>query len=100
MEDHDSVGLFRRRASWGSTTQRLDSAMTTRKFINALLSTYPSNSWRSKPIGEVCQGVQRSAYPDRYQCQVADAQRIVNALGQAPATPVGMTGFRPGRLQR
>ncbi|WP_051755602.1 FG-GAP repeat domain-containing protein [Kitasatospora purpeofusca] len=64
-----------------------------RKFINALLSTYPNNSWTSKPIGEVCQAVQRSAYPDRYQYQVADAQRIVDALGQAPAAPVGMTGF-------
>ncbi|MFF8772433.1 FG-GAP repeat domain-containing protein [Kitasatospora sp. NPDC015120] len=93
MEDHDSVGLFQQRASWGSTAQRLDPATTTRKFVNALLSTYPNNSWTGKPIGEVCQGVQRSAYPDRYQYQVADAQRIVNALGQAPATPVGMTGF-------
>ncbi|WP_331743237.1 VCBS repeat-containing protein [Kitasatospora sp. NBC_01300] len=93
MEDHGSVGLFQQRASWGTTAQRLDPATTTRKFISAMLSTYPNNSWQGKPVGEVCQGVQQSAYPSLYQGQVADAQKIVNAIGQSPAVPVGMTGF-------
>jgi hypothetical protein len=28
---------------------------------------YPDNAWMSGAIGDICQGVQRSAYPERYQ---------------------------------
>ena len=45
-----------------------------------MLQKYPRSSWMPLPIGRVCQRVQVSAYPDRYQHEVADARTIVFAL--------------------
>jgi len=78
--DHDSLGLFQQRASWGSREQRLDPTWATNAFLNKMLQEYPNDSWKTAPIGEVCQAVQVSAYGDRYQLQAGDAQIIVNAL--------------------
>ncbi|WP_155368546.1 Kelch repeat-containing protein [Catellatospora vulcania] len=80
QEDHDSVGLFQQRASWGSFDQRMNPTWSTNAFLDAMLRKYPNNSWQSAQIGAVCQAVQVSAYPDRYQVQAPDAQKIVNAL--------------------
>ncbi|MFD9480799.1 hypothetical protein [Streptomyces nojiriensis] len=77
MEDHDSVGLFQQRASWGSFNQRMDPTWATNAFLNAMLKV---SNWQTRPIGEVCQAVQISAHPDRYGNQAADGQRLVNAL--------------------
>ncbi|WP_405016791.1 hypothetical protein OHV05_06560 [Kitasatospora sp. NBC_00070] len=85
--DHDSVGLFQQRASWGSTSDRLNPTVTTNLFLNELLNLYPNNSWQGKQVGVVCQTVQRSAYPTHYQPEAADAQRIVNAVGSTPVNP-------------
>ncbi|MGN9840853.1 hypothetical protein ACTMTI_22290 [Nonomuraea sp. H19] len=95
--DHDSLGLFQQRASWGSREQRLDPTWATNAFLNKMISKYPGNAWMTAPIGEVCQKVQVSAYPDRYQPQAGDAQIIVNTIWpliSAPSTPV------EGRLYR
>ncbi|MFG1946725.1 FG-GAP repeat domain-containing protein [Nonomuraea sp. NPDC048826] len=78
--DHDSLGLFQQRASWGSRAQRLNPVWATNAFLDKMLRLYPGNSWQTAPIGDVCQAVQVSAYPSRYQTQAADAQLIVNAL--------------------
>ncbi|MED7924481.1 VCBS repeat-containing protein [Nonomuraea sp. LP-02] len=78
--DHDSLGLFQQRASWGSRAQRLDPTWATNAFLNKMIKLYPNNSWKTAPIGEVCQAVQVSAYPSRYQPEAADAQLIVNAI--------------------
>ncbi|MFJ3827035.1 hypothetical protein ACIPWI_03615 [Streptomyces sp. NPDC090046] len=78
--DHTSVGLFQQQDWWGSFEQRLDPAYATNAFLNAMLKAYPNNSWQSQPVGVVAQKVQVSAYPDRYQLEAADAQRIVDAL--------------------
>ncbi|MFF1797671.1 hypothetical protein ACFVXQ_26220 [Kitasatospora sp. NPDC058263] len=51
----------------------------------------------------VCQSVQVSAYPDRYQLEAADAQRIVNADGTAstaPPKPHSLPTGDPGRVGR
>ncbi|MFE4822944.1 hypothetical protein ACFRFU_42350 [Streptomyces sp. NPDC056704] len=77
MEDHDSVGLFQQRASWGSFENRMNPTWATNAFLNAMLDV---PDWQTRPIGEVCQAVQGSAYPDRYQLQAADGERIVNVL--------------------
>ncbi|SEG18852.1 Repeat domain-containing protein [Nonomuraea solani] len=92
--DHDSLGLFQQRASWGSRAQRLDPVWATNAFLDKMLRLYPGNSWRTAPVGEVCQAVQVSAYPSRYQPQAGDAQLIVNALltptgGQEPDDATG-----------
>ena len=81
--DHDSLGLFQQRASWGSRAQRLNPTWATNAFINAMLRKYPRKSWMPLPIGRVCQSVQVSAYPERYQHEVADARAIVFALWRA-----------------
>ncbi|GLW10195.1 hypothetical protein Misp01_53240, partial [Microtetraspora sp. NBRC 13810] len=92
--DHDSLGLFQQRASWGTRAQRLDPTWSANAFLNKMISKYPNNTWRTAPVGEVCQAVQVSAYPDRYQPQAADAQLIVNEIWPLVSTPVD------GRLYR
>ncbi|MFL6127189.1 hypothetical protein, partial [Actinophytocola sp.] len=82
--DHDSLGLFQQRASWGTAAQRLDPIWATNAFLGSMLSKYPNNSWMNASsdaeIGAVCQRVQVSAFPDRYASQVSDAKIIVDYL--------------------
>ncbi|MEU4161132.1 VCBS repeat-containing protein [Actinoplanes sp. NPDC026670] len=78
--DHDSLGLFQQRASWGSVANRLDPAWATNAFLNKMIKEYPNDGWQTAPIGEVAQTVQVSAYPDRYAVEAADAARIVDAV--------------------
>ncbi len=87
--DHDSLGLFQQRASWGSAANRLNPIWATNAFLDKMVRIYPNNSWQTEPIGEVCQAVQVSAYPDRYQAEAGDAQKIVNALWQLGASDGG-----------
>ncbi|MEO3807982.1 VCBS repeat-containing protein [Sphaerisporangium sp. B11E5] len=95
--DHDSLGLFQQRATWGTRDQRLDPIWATNAFLNKMLSEYPNNTWLNAPIGEVCQSVQVSAFPERYQPEAGDAQIIVDAIiasAEAPAPPAGDAGVR------
>ncbi|WP_229075518.1 VCBS repeat-containing protein [Actinoplanes sp. DH11] len=78
--DHDSLGLFQQRASWGSRQQRLDPVWATNAFLNKMLSLYPDGSWRTRPVGQVAQAVQVSAYPSRYEPQAADGAIIAGSL--------------------
>ncbi|MEU9837503.1 hypothetical protein AB0D67_38710 [Streptosporangium sp. NPDC048047] len=87
--DHDSLGLFQQRASWGTAAQRLNPTWATNAFLDKMLRVYPNNSWKTAPIGQVCQAVQVSAYPDRYQEQAADAQIIVNTVLPYVSGPKG-----------
>ena len=92
--DHDSLGLFQQRASWGSRQNRLNPTWATNAFLNAMLRKFPGNAWQTQPIGKVCQRVQVSAFPGRYQPQAADAAIIVGALWgarTAGAQPTPMT---------
>jgi hypothetical protein len=84
--DRDSLGLFQQRASWGSRAQRLNPTWATNAFLGAMLKKFPNNSWMKTPIGKVCQAVQVSAFPGRYQPEVADARLIVVALWGAGKT--------------
>ncbi|MFE5861661.1 hypothetical protein ACFQ77_14050 [Streptomyces virginiae] len=77
MIDLDSVGLFQQRANWGSFAQRMNPTWSTNAFLNQMLKV---SNWETKPIGQVCQAVQISAYPGKYQTQAADAEIIVDAL--------------------
>jgi hypothetical protein len=86
--DRDSVGLFQQRASWGSESDRLRPAWATGAFLDKMLRVYADGSWRTRPVGEVAQGVQVSGTPGAYQPQAADGQRIVNAL-QVVRPPAG-----------
>ncbi|MEV0902389.1 VCBS repeat-containing protein, partial [Actinoplanes sp. NPDC049802] len=80
--DHDSLGLFQQRASWGTREQRLNPAWATNAFLNKMIQLYPNGSWQNAAVGVVCQRVQVSAYPERYQPEAADGARIAAALWQ------------------
>ena len=56
-----------------------------------MLSKYPNDRWMTEPIGEICQAVQVSAYPDRYQPQAGDAKIIVDAIVASQAPPARLT---------
>ncbi|BCB84842.1 hypothetical protein Psuf_021550 [Phytohabitans suffuscus] len=90
--DHDSLGLFQQRASWGTVAQRLNPIWATNAFLDKMIREYPNNSWMTAQIGRVCQDVQGSNFPDRYQPEAADAQRIVDALWPASVDPGSIGG--------
>ncbi|MDY0814796.1 hypothetical protein [Kitasatospora purpeofusca] len=83
--DASSVGLFQQQTWWGSTEERLNPAYSTNAFLDGMLRAYPNGSWKTQPVGVVCQKVQGSAFPSAYQPQATDAQRIVAAMTTAPA---------------
>ncbi|MFF2080527.1 hypothetical protein ACFVXG_37915 [Kitasatospora sp. NPDC058162] len=89
--DADSLGLFQQRpsAGWGTPAQVEDPVYATSSFLNHMLANFPDNSWETQPVGTVCQGVQGSAFPERYQPQSGDAQLIVDALW-APTPRLGV----------
>jgi hypothetical protein len=91
--DLDSVGLYQQRNGWGTRTQRLDAVWATNKFLNVMMDIYPNNSWHSGDIGDICQAVQRSGFPDKYAVQVSDAQIIVNTLWSLDTSPTSMPGL-------
>jgi hypothetical protein len=93
MFDHDSLGLFQQRASWGSAAKRTDPGVATQAFLRALTTV----RWRSGAIGPICQRVQRSAFPGAYAHEVHDAELIVSKLWDSATTPttVGTTTPAP-----
>lgn len=71
--DHDSLGIFQQRPStgWGTPEQITDVPTSTKSFYGvAPFGTNPGllqiAGWETMAPGDVCQAVQRSAYPDRY----------------------------------
>ncbi|WP_330273875.1 hypothetical protein OG205_45225 [Lentzea sp. NBC_00516] len=90
--DRDSVGLYQQRDGWGSAPNRLDAEWATNAFLDEMIRFYPNNKWHTGDIGDICQAVQRSGYPDRYAVQVSDAQIIANALWSQDTAPSSMPG--------
>ncbi|MBK3390508.1 peptidoglycan-binding protein [Streptomyces sp. DEF1AK] len=71
--DHDSLGIFQQRPStgWGTPEQITDVPTSSKSFYG--VAPFGSNpgliqiaGWETMAPGDVCQAVQRSAYPDRY----------------------------------
>ena len=91
--DHDSVGIFQQRASWGTVAQRLDPAQATQMFVTHLLA---DPGWDSEPPWAAAQDVQRSVYDGRpraanhgsgayggnYEANVALARGVVSRVDQ------------------
>ncbi|MFC0541477.1 tachylectin-related carbohydrate-binding protein [Kutzneria chonburiensis] len=97
--DHSSLGLFQQLDDYGTAAQRLNPSWATNEFLNRMETRFPNGSWRTADIGEVCQRVQVSAYPDRYDKQTLDAQRIVDELSGPGAVTVQIYGaLSDGRL--
>jgi cell wall-associated NlpC family hydrolase len=84
--DRDSIGLFQQRPTqgWGSPAQIHDPVYAATKFYQKLL-TVPG--WRTMPLTEAAQAVQRSATPNTYAKHEPAATTLVNAIA---------AGLRPG----
>ena len=86
--DHDSVGLFQQRSTWGTAAQRMDPVTSTNLFLDAMLA---APSWPAAEPWRIAQDVQRSAftgiptaanhfsgvYGGNYRAFVVEAQRVV-----------------------
>jgi hypothetical protein len=83
--DASSVGLYQQIDDWGSFAERTNPVWATNAFLGAMLQRFPDGSWATRPVGEVCQAVQRSAYPERYQPQASDGAKIAAALWSGSA---------------
>jgi cell wall-associated NlpC family hydrolase len=101
--DHDSLGLFQQRPSWGTAAQRMDPAASTGLFLDALLA---APGWESLPPAYAAQLVQRSAYDGtpntanhhsatvggNYLARQGEASRLLAQIqpdGQAPDCGAG-----------
>ena len=69
--DHDSIGLFQQRTSWGTVAQRMDPVWATKAFLGRLLAV---PGWQAMPPSVAAQAVQISATPDAYAQWISDAQ--------------------------
>lgn len=79
--DANSVGLFQQRAEWwGSCADRMDPYRSAVMFYNSL-KRYDYNDL-SKTPGYWAQRVQGSAFPDRYDTRMDEAQALYNRLVQ------------------
>jgi hypothetical protein len=83
--DRDSLGLFQQRPSqgWGTRAQLLDPSYAADAFY-AQLAKVPG--WRTMPVAEAAQRVQRSASGAAYADWENEARDLARALtGQVPA---------------
>jgi cell wall-associated NlpC family hydrolase len=60
--DHDSLGLFQQRPSWGSAAHRISVSESTNLFVDSLLAI---PNWADQPPWRAAQLVQRSAFDGR-----------------------------------
>jgi hypothetical protein len=75
--DHDSVGLFQQRPSWGSVDQLMDPGESARRFYANLVGI---RGWERLRVTVAAQRVQRSAFPGAYAKHQARAEQIVDAI--------------------
>jgi len=89
--DADSVGVFQQRAEWwGTAAERMSPALSAAMFYNHL-AKLDYNDPNTLP-GDFAQEVQGSAFPDRYQQHMDEAQAIYDRLTEnAPAGGSGAT---------
>ena len=79
--DYDSVGLFQQRdnGAWGTVKQRMTPYDSAGMFFDVMLRKYPN--WRGMDPGAVAQGVQVSAFPDRYAGQMGRGLQLAKRSG-------------------
>jgi len=75
--DHDSVGPFQQRRSWGDTADLMDPYSSADKFFDALVKI-PNRD--SMDMGAVAQAVQRSAVPDAYAKHEEQAGQLLDEI--------------------
>ncbi|GAA2362844.1 hypothetical protein [Dactylosporangium salmoneum] len=75
--DHDSVGLFQQRPSWGTVAELMNPAEAAQRFYAALAEV---NGWEQMAVTVAAQTVQVSAYPDAYAKWQSLAEQVVAAV--------------------
>lgn len=81
--DANSVGLFQQRAPWwGTVADRMDPYRSAKLFFTELKKFDYNNT--SRTPGWYAQAVQRSAYPDRYDQRMTEAQQLYDRLTAEP----------------
>lgn len=98
--DHDSVGLFQQRNSWGSAADRMDPTKSAGLFYDRLVPWVQKHPGAS--VGQMAQGVQVSAFPDRYAAWEQTVRQLIgNVGGTTCSTATGegwaypLSGFSP-----
>ena len=77
--DHDSIGIFQQRASiYTDIKKDMDPAGSAELFYNKMRGI---KGWQTMDVGELCQKVQVSAYPTRYNENLPLAKKICGADG-------------------
>jgi peptidoglycan DL-endopeptidase CwlO len=107
--DHDSIGIFQQRPSWGSAEQRMDPVLSTNLFLDRLLAT---PQWTTTEPWVVAQAVQVSAFDgiprpangfssdvgSNYRAVLPEASRILGAIEAGSIAPSCSTAvFSPPR---
>ena len=75
--DHDSVGPFQQRQSWGATADLMNPITSAGKFYDKLVRI---PGWESLPVTVAAQKVQVSAYPSAYAKHEPQAANLVQAI--------------------
>ena len=115
--DHDSLGIFQQRPSWGTAGQRMDPIASTSLFVDALLA---SEGWDAVEPWRAAQDVQRSAFDGHpflangfssvfggnYLAQIDQAKALLDVIqigadkldcgggtGDPPVGPLGPSGL-------
>lgn len=84
--DANSVGLFQQRAEWwGTCADRMDPYRSAVLFFNSL-KRYDYDNPSNSP-GSYAQRVQGSAFPDRYDQHIEEAQTLYDRLTAGSAKP-------------
>ncbi|MGN6132357.1 MAG: C40 family peptidase [Nocardioidaceae bacterium] len=92
--DHDSLGIFQQRPSWGSAAQRMDPVVSTGLFLDRLLA---QPDWRAESPWQAAQAVQVSAFADgsNYRANLDRAAMLLNDI-TATASPADCGGAGVG----
>ncbi|KAK9353580.1 hypothetical protein V1523DRAFT_425925 [Lipomyces doorenjongii] len=77
--DYDSVGIFQQRVEYyPDIAADMDPAQSAGQFFAGMVKV---SGWQTMDVGELCQAVQRSAFPGAYDPNVPAAQAICAADG-------------------
>lgn len=75
--DHDSVGPFQQRQSWGRTADLMNPSTSAGKFYDELLKV---RGWQNMALSAAAQAVQRSAFPGAYAKHEGNARALLNVI--------------------
>lgn len=83
--DHDSVGPFQQRNSWGSAADRMDPTKSAALYYDSLAGVQGKDGMT---IGQRAQAVQRSAFPEKYDQRAAEAAELMGSVSKTNPLPV------------